>query len=50
MQSYYRTTIDEAKIKKSFTESHNYYIDQLIEKSGGNFSDAQIEEIEALKF
>lgn len=49
MQSYYRTQISEQKIKESFINAHNFYIDKFVSECGGNYSDSTVEEIRALK-
>lgn len=49
MQSYYRTQISEQKIRESFVNAHNFYIDKFVTECGGSYSDSTVEEIRALK-
>lgn len=49
-QSYFRTHIDESKVKVVFTTNHNLYIDRFIEECGGNYTNQVLEDIKSLKF
>lgn len=49
-QSYFRVKVAEDKLKKSYTNCHNLYIEKFVNECGNNYSEDVLEQIKALKF
>lgn len=49
-QSYFRSTIPEAKVREAYTNVHNSYVDGFITECGASYSTEIVEQIKTFKF